>query len=906
MNKENEDEVAGYILEQLNERQKEAATAPFKGRLQIVAGPGTGKTKVLVSRIAYFLIKGKVDPSKVIVTTFTKKAAKEMQERLHEMLKGTGIPVDQLLIGTFHSLCYRIIRRYGWLIGLQGFRVADEREAGEILQEVFKKMGNSDLKYVAGIDNKYTAKFRSDIAKNGKGGWNYASIRKQLSKMKSGAITATGFAKQHINPFLSFVYERQQQALRRNMVLDFDDCLLYCYEILSSHPVMRSAEHVFVDEFQDTNQIQLDLVFKLAESCQNVTVVGDTDQSIYGFRSAQSYNFDIMKKRYQETLGADAVCTVTLVDNYRSTSDILLFSETAMRQQSGRCMKNLRSQYEVSFSPVYSNLISSEQEAKWICFHILLLLKLPDTPFRYNDIAVLVRSASQTRAIENSFVQNNIPYLMLKGRAFWNRKEVIAILDYMRIILNDSDRLAFLHTVNFPRRGLGEKALAYLEEKIDSKMQRDGLCNISISSISKEAVYPSTSRIKLSLRSQTMLLEYWDFIFQTRKKLRDLKCFSSKNYCAEFSTEKQESFSEFFDYVYVNSGLQKEFQKDPSCEMNINEVKKQFKDFVPVDTSIKEREEDDSVESNLYESDNVVEQFLQSVTLNEAPAEAESNDTESEELLMSKKQNGRVTITTIHGSKGLEWPIVFVPGLSEGILPSSIALEFSNKEAVDEERRCFYVATTRAQLLLLLSSYTDLHTAKGWSGKTIELVSRFISIPECIHFLAAENNLFKSEENLAKLFSLRKGLPLNVDLTRVTKNYDSNLRSFLNNISGFDEKEYTSNSSNFLGFHTAKNFLSSRNNVSKTLVKGEREKNNELTALPEASTEKQGKPVLQRKGKKLQLSLKFAPTSTETHASSSFSSDTTKRNFAPTYIPVRKVPSHILKRRKLNNTINHT
>ena len=906
MNKENEDEVASYVLEQLNERQREATTAPFKGRLQIVAGPGTGKTKVLVSRIAYFLIKGKADPSKVIVTTFTKKAAKEMQERLHDILKGTGIPVDQLLIGTFHSLCYRIIRRYGWLIGIQGFRIADEREASEILQELFKKMGDSDLKYITGLDNKYTAKFRNDNAKNGKGGWNYTNIRKRLSKMKSGTITTKGPAEQQSNPFLSFVYDRQQQALRKNMLLDFDDCLIYCYEILLRYPVMRSVEHVFVDEFQDTNQIQLDLVFKLADPCHNVTVVGDTDQSIYGFRSAQSHNFDVMKKRYQEMLGADAVGTVALVDNYRSTSDILLFSEASMRQQSGRLIKNLRSQYNISFSPVYSNLSSSEQEAKWICFHILLLMKLPETPFSYNDIAVLVRSTSQTRAIENSFVQNNVPYVMLKGKAFWNRKEVIGILDYMRIIVNDNDRLAFLHTVNFPRRGLGEKALAYLEGKIDSEVQRNGLQNVSISSVSREAVHSSASNVKLSLKSQAMLLEYWDFVSQARMKLQNLNRFSSKHYCSEFSTEKRETFSEFFDYIYVNSKLQKEFQKDPSCEMNINEVKKQFEEFVPLDTLIKEEQEDDTVEQNLYVGDNVVEQFLQSVTLNEAPADIENNGTESEKLLVDKKQNGRVTITTIHGSKGLEWSIVFVPGLSEGILPSSIALESSNKEAMDEERRCFYVATTRAQILLLLSSYTDPNTAKGWSGKATELISRFINIPECACFLASENNLFKSKEHLAKLFSLRKGFLLNVDLTCVSRNYDSNVRNFLNNFSGFGEKLYASSPTDFLGFHTARNFFSSGNNGMRVLAKGLHGRNHIVS--PEAPKGNQEKCMAPQKEKKLQPPLRFAPTTTETDTSSSSGSNTTKCNFAPTYIPVRKVPSHILKRRKLNmlQSINHT
>ncbi|KAM9887639.1 hypothetical protein OXX79_013479, partial [Metschnikowia pulcherrima] len=282
-------------------------------------------------------------------------------------------------------------------------------------------------------------------------GFDEKKLRRHISKAKSsGLFPETYDAQRDKNSLISIVYQAYQNELISNRVLDFDDCLLYCYKIVSTFPVLEFVQHTLVDEFQDTNEIQLQLMYHFAkghrtdpELQHNVTIVGDPDQSIYAFRDAQAVNFDKMRSHYAKIPGRNCE-VITLDENYRSTSDILHISETVMRQQSGRVVKNLTSQHSKSFKPVQAVLESNEEEAKWIAHQIECLQGLPQDIFTLSDMAILVRSAYQTRAIETELTKRKIPYFMVRGKAFWDRKEVVAILDYLRCVAKRKRQIGVL------------------------------------------------------------------------------------------------------------------------------------------------------------------------------------------------------------------------------------------------------------------------------------------------------------------------------------------------------------------------------------------------------------------------------------------------------------------------------
>lgn len=738
------------ILATLNKNQKTAVTAPCSGVLQIVAGPGTGKTKVLISRVAYLLLHENILPHSIIVTTFTKKAANEMVERLREMLKGTEIKVGNLLIGTFHSICYKIIQRYGSRIDIEGFGVADERDASQILQDVLlKKLTERDWTFIDLLPDTQTLPFRSNKDTDKYRGYDVKKLRLKISHLKA---TGQGSEQKYDNLFVSLVYSMYQDSLRANRLLDFDDCLLYCHKIISRFPVLSYIEHTFVDEFQDTNEIQLQLMYEFSRGHlvnsqlqHNLTIVGDPDQSIYAFRHAQSGNFDKMRQHYLQSHGIE--CRITyLKENYRSTSDILSFSEKVMRQQSDRTQIDLRSQTSTSFKPVKGHFLSSDQEARWIAYQIKHLMKFPKL-LEYSNIAILVRAAFQTRAIELELTKNKVPYFMVRGKAFWERKEVVAMVDYLRCVANENDRIAYLRCVNFPKRGLGPKAIAEMEKTVEiQQVENNGL--LVFASLKEIAGGGTSSSLGPKMRSS--LKEFLDIVEHARQELMAIY---------DELGDNLHGMDEFFTNLYMNSGVQKEFSEDVNCDLNISEVKSQLMDFkVPQESYLPDENGNIEVEKFTAVSSGTeyLRNFLSSVTLYDT--DPESKDAEDKP---------RVAVSTIHGAKGLEWPVVFVPGVSEGLLPASFAIDEQNPESVNEERRCFYVATTRARLLLFVSLYTD---QGNWGRRPIDRPSRFL---DKLDGMFVSKLPVDSKEKAGKVYEMMgKAVPEQLDIEKLHTNYE--------------------------------------------------------------------------------------------------------------------------------------
>lgn len=786
------------ILEGLNENQRKAVTASTSEPLQIRAGPGTGKTKVLVARVAYLLLHHGLRPQHIIVTTFTKKAAKEMIERLHSLLEGTEIPLDKLFIGTFHSISYRIIQKYGSLENLVGFTVAGEKDSAQLLEETLSNdISEDSWSAILSLSDADLAPFTTkpgevDETDSKKPRLDKKKILRQISKLKARALFPEDYAKQKDSNFLlSLIYSRYQQRLFDHKLLDFDDCLLYCYKIISKRPVLRFVEHTLVDEFQDTNEVQLQLMFRFAKVSKEegktacgVTIVGDLDQSIYAFRDAQVGNFKTMLDHY--SLSHSLRChIIDLTHNYRSTTDILAFSEKVMRQQSHRTQKELVARSKHSLKPVKAVLTSLEEEARWVSYNIEQLMSLPDQPILHSDIAVLVRSAYQTRVLESEFVRRKIPYKMVKGRAFWERKEVTAVVDYLRCVANENDRLAFLRCLNFPKRGFGQVANAELERIFEENAS----CHLALS-----------NDIHFQLRSANLerLLDHLPYLCLdvlkaiARKEIKSsfgpkliqslngfisiiegIKDKINKDFTNEPSLQRSETLAKAFDSLLTNSGLEKEFGDDENRRLNVAEVRSQFKIYEepPADDVLPEYD-DEMINSGEGEEvidiiddsevdDDVVEilpleaSILRKNAVDLAPGQAfvrlflalvvlyETDESQD------KKEQPRVSISTIHGAKGLEWPVVFIPGVSEGLIPASFALDGS-EDAINEERRCFYVASTRAKTLLYISAYIEAEGSGNWGRKAIEKPSRFLNGTETL--LLSE--LFDSEENVRKLYTM--------------------------------------------------------------------------------------------------------------------------------------------------------
>lgn len=668
------------ILEGLNAAQHAAVSSPCNV-LQVLAPPGSGKTKTLTARVAYSLQNFGYKPWNIICLTFTIKSSREMKERISKLV-GNGIE-RKLILGTFHSVCRRYLVTYGHLIGInKGFGIADSSDTISIIRRIIKRLGlNVDAK-----------KTQSRISSSKSKGVGHVELAQEQRKQKNVEQ----------QEFIT-VFEAYEAHLHKSNLLDYDDLLLRCVELLRRHPeCVSNVEAVLIDEFQDTNIVQFDLMRLFAAKNQRITTVGDPDQSIYGWRSAETKNLKRMQKQYPDTL------VFHLEDNYRSSGAILLAAREVIEQDESRPSKPLNPTHCPGTIPALRRLPSANIEASWIVSEIQRTVGLTGHLLDFSDFAILLRSASLSRLVESAMGKAGIPYRMVGGHRFFDRVEIKILLDYLRVIsqLNNND--ALVRVMNVPPRGLGAATTKSLLDEAESK-------KITLWRLIRDVLHGnSVTQIKLSKAAEQGLGPFTNIIITARNKMLD-----------PINPPSPEALlSHIIRRLGFQGFLQKTHADDHEARWaNVEELVAQASEYsMSTHEGFPGEDEDDAlpcikgleqVQSNAAEE--ALSNFLANVAL--------ATELQRNEDVEGSRPTAQVTISTIHAAKGLEWPVVFVPSAYEGCIPHSRA------EDTDEERRLLYVAMTRAQALL----YVSCPTMNSQREET--KLSPFLSPKNVRHFL---------------------------------------------------------------------------------------------------------------------------------------------------------------------------
>ena len=625
------------LLDGLNAAQKSAVTSPASV-VQVLAPPGSGKTKTLTARVAYLINHHGLLPWNIIVCTFTIKAAREMKERIRGFV-GEGIE-SRLVLGTFHSVARRFLVLYGNHISIEkNFGIADSSDSLAIIKRIIKRRG-----------------FNVEPS----------AARSRISGLKARSISCEGYiatTKKADEQEFANIYAEYEGTLKASNLLDYDDLLLRCGDLLRKHPAcVSSIQAVLIDEFQDTNHVQYELMSLFAQRNRTITIVGDPDQSIYGFRSAEIKNLQRMRRQYPETI------VVNLEKNYRSSGSILHSALAVIQQDESRHNKILLATHCVGERPVLRKLPSAAVEAGWIASEIRRAKVLTGGLLTYNDFAILLRSASLSRHIESALGKAGIPYRMVGGHRFFDRVEVKIVLDYLRVINQPDHNDALVRVINVPSRKIGEVTIKHLLEEAEAKKMT--LWNLVLN-VAQGKARPQT---KLSSQAEKGLETFVNLILTSRKKLQSV----------EESCNPIDLIAHLLKKLSFEEFLRKTHPEDFEARWaNVEELVAQATDItvateeaLPVVEDIDQRE---------FSSEDTLSKFLANVALSTEVEKAEG------------ERVSQVTISTIHAAKGLEWPVVFIPAAYEGSIPHSRA------EDTDEERRLLYVGMTRAQSLLYLS-----------------------------------------------------------------------------------------------------------------------------------------------------------------------------------------------------------
>ena len=620
--------ISAKLLEGMNERQKEAVQHT-QGPLLIMAGAGSGKTRVLTHRMAYILAEEEVHPWNILAITFTNKAAREMKERVSQLV---GPQAEDMWVSTFHSMCVRILRRDIELLGYQrSFTICDPSEQQTAMKRILKKLDIDSEKY------------------------DYRMILNRISQAKNDLEDVEEFNKKYtgyVEQIIGKCYREYQKELAKSMTLDFDDLIMLTVQLFQKHPetlhyYQQKFQYIHVDEYQDTNHAQYRLVAMLAKKFKNICVVGDADQSIYGWRGADMSNILEFEKDYQNAK------VVLLEQNYRSTKIILQAANHVIENNVNRKVKKLWTENEEGQAITYYRAQSEQDEGRYVLSQIQSLLR---DGYHYDDFAILYRTNAQSRVMEENLLKSNIPFRLVGGQRFFERLEIKDLLAYLRLIVNPQDDLSFRRIVNSPKRGVGATSLEKLSNF--ASMHQFSLLEAS----SQTAISPLSGKAAKALEKFATTIE----------ELRKMQEFLS--------------ISEFVEQVIEKTGYLAALEQQHTMEAdarieNIQEfisVAKQFE---------QDRLEEESEESPLL-------QFLTDLSL---VSDVDSDD-----------GDGRmVTLMTLHAAKGLEFPVVFIIGLEEGIFPSSRSM--MEHDDVEEERRLAYVGITRAeQKLFLTNAYSRL------------------------------------------------------------------------------------------------------------------------------------------------------------------------------------------------------
>ena len=712
------------ILHGLNAAQYDAVTSPADV-IQVLAPPGSGKTKTLTSRVAYLLRHHKYKPWNVICLTFTIKSSREMKERIAKLL-GNGVE-RKLILGTFHSVCRRYLVTYGHLIGIKkGFGIADSSDTISIMKRVIKRLGLT-------IDAR---KAQSRISSSKSRGISCVEIAQQQAKDKKDI-------EQHEFVVAFQAYEDQ---LAESNLLDYDDLLLRCVDLLRQHPIcVSNVEVVLIDEFQDTNLVQFDLMRLFAAENKRITTVGDPDQSIYGWRSAEIKNLKRMQKQYPDTL------VIHLQDNYRSSGAILLAAQEVIEQDESRPSKFLLPTHCPGTMPVLRRLPSSEIEASWIVSEMLRMIGLTGHMLTFSDFSILLRSAALSRQVESAMGKAGIPYRMVGGQRFFDRIEIKIVLDYLRVLSQPNNNDALSRIINVPTRGIGATTAKSLLEEAELK-------RVNLWSHIRDAFQGRQNvRTKISKAAEQGLGSLINIVLTARSKLLD----------ANKPQSPEELLRHIIKKLDLQTYLEKSYPNDHETRWaNIEELVAQAAEFpvLHLEGSIEEVDRDHlpSIEGLEQDRGHAGEEALSKFLANVALATELQRDEDANE----PKTQSQVTISTIHAAKGLEWPVIFVPSTYEGSIPHSRA------EDNDEERRLLYVAMTRAQALLYMSCPLKnsqreetalsqflstkkvgrylLNKGPGMGSDTVNDISRILrrDCPTEAHILEASKNLQSRQDDL--------------------------------------------------------------------------------------------------------------------------------------------------------------
>lgn len=639
------------IFSGLNQAQQEAV-ACLEGPLLIMAGAGSGKTRVLTHRIANLLEHG-VAPYSILAITFTNKAAAEMRERVENMI---GSYAKEIWLSTFHSFCARFLRREIEATGMYkgNFVIYDSGDSQTVVKKVIRELNLDEKQY------------------------NPGSIRNAISSAKNQMLGPIAFESQASDFYqkkISEVYKRYQAMLRENNALDFDDLLLVTVSLLSESQEIREKyqrrfRYILVDEYQDTNGAQYQLTKLLADGCRNLCVVGDADQSIYGWRGADISNILNFEQDYPDAH------TIMLEQNYRSTKNILAAANAVIDNNPNRKKKRLWTDNSQG-DKITTYLASDERdEARFITDTISKQHDIYKNS--YGDMAILYRTNAQSRVLEEAFMRVGLPYTMVGGLKFYDRMEIKDITAYLRVLYNPLDSVSLLRIVNVPKRGIGQ---ASMDKLMVYAVENDlSLFEVIANEELLEAVPGLTARSKNPLKKFALLL------FALMERMDKL------------------AVSDLLEEVINASGYIDALKNDKAEKKLENESRiENIREFVGVAKDFEKNEEE---EPNL-------ENFLSKMAL---LSDIDNSDLEEE----------RVTLMTLHSAKGLEFPVVFMAGMEEGMFPHARTL--MEPSEMEEERRTCYVGITRAQRKLYMT-YAGMRTIYGRTN--VYEPSRFLEeIPE--------------------------------------------------------------------------------------------------------------------------------------------------------------------------------
>ena len=630
------------LINGLNDKQKEAVLAT-DGPCLVIAGAGSGKTKVLTHKIAYDIESG-IKPWNILAITFTNKAANEMKERIEKLI---GDAAKDLWMGTFHSICVRILRRYIDRIGYKtDFVIFDTSDQKTLIKECLKTLK---------VDDKiFTDRGVLSEISNGK--------NEMLEPKAYGVKYAGDFRKKTIGE----IYELYQRRLRENNAIDFDDIINFTIKILSENPDVldyytEKFKYILVDEYQDTNKAQFTLVSLLASKYGNVTAVGDNDQGIYSFRGADISNILNFERDFPGTR------IIKLEQNYRCTGNILKAANAVIKHNENKYDKKLWTENEEGHLPCIYCGEDEYDEGRYIVEQINHLKT--EEYYKNSDFTILYRMNAQSRAIEDILMREGIPYKVIGGLKFYERKEIKDIIAYLRLIHNSADNLSLKRIINETKRGIGKTSIEQIQEISDKTGN-------SMYEIIRNAQEYGLTRVFSNSRDFIEQIEY------LKSKKDELK------------------ISDLIKETLNKTGYTKALENENSVEAETRI--ENLEEFLTV-----------AIEFEEESADNTLAEFLENITL--------SSDIDGME-----DQDNSITLMTLHSAKGLEFPVVFLVGMEEGIFPGYKSI--GEPQALEEERRLFYVGITRAKQYLYL---TCAKHRTIFGSTSYNQVSRFVKeIPE--------------------------------------------------------------------------------------------------------------------------------------------------------------------------------